>query len=484
MARGSRRRTDPAVRTPVRTRRRGRSDPDELQLGPPSGIVAIVGRPNVGKSTLFNRLTGERRAIVDEVAGLTRDRIYGVVEWDGRRFTVVDTAGLDPFLEASAAGDEKVLIANTQAGARQAIAEADCVLLLVDVREGVTALDEELAGVVRSGGKPVVLAGNKADSPVDPYLSHELYRLGLGDPLTVSALQGTDVGDLCDALVDALPPPDEAAAEGEAETLRLAIVGRPNVGKSSLLNALVGEERALVSPVAGTTRDTVDTLVDTGDGRVRLVDTAGIRRRGVVSTDVEHFSLLRSLRAMERSDVAVLVVDASEGVVAQDRHVAGYAADAGIGLVVVLNKWDLLDEEVRADPDTLKEVSASFDFVQGAPVLAVSALNGRNVRKVLDTTWAVARSRATRVPTPALNQLVRRAVDEHPPRYDKGRKLKVLYATQASTAAPTFVLFVNDPELMHFSYSRYLENRIRSVFGFSGVPIRVVARKRTEEERG
>jgi GTP-binding protein len=472
----TRRRGDPAVRTP---RRRRRAD-DDGQVAQPTGIVAIVGRPNVGKSTLFNRLTGERRAIVDEVAGLTRDRIYGVCDWDGRSFTVVDTAGLDPYLESAAIGDEKVLIANTQAGARQAIAEADVLLFMVDVRDGVTALDEELAAIVRTGGKPVILAGNKADSPVDPFLGHELYRLGLGDPTFISALQGGDVADLCDAVVAALPAADEAITEAEPETLRIAIVGRPNVGKSSLLNALVGEERALVSPVPGTTRDVVDTLVDHRLGRVRLIDTAGIRRRGVVSSDVEHYSLLRSLRAIERCDVVVLVADAAQGIVAQDQHVAGYAAEAGKGLVIVVNKWDLLDEEVRADPQTLKEVSADFHYIPGIPVLAISALTGRGVRRILDNAWQVAHARATRVPTPALNQLLRRAVEEHPPRYDKGRRLKLLYATQAATPAPTFVFFVNDPDLLHFSYSRYLENRIRAVFGFSGVPLRVVTRKRAE----
>ena len=474
------RRGDPAVRTPRRRRRR---DAEQVEPTPPSGIVAIIGRPNVGKSTLFNRLTGERRAIVDQVAGLTRDRIYGVCEWDGRSFTVVDTAGLDPYLETETAGDERVLVANTQAGARQAIAEADVLVFMVDVRDGITALDEELATLVRTSRLPHLLVGSKADSPVDPFLSHELYRLGLGDPIIISALQGIDVGDLCDAIVAALPPPDEEAIAADAETMRVAIVGRQNVGKSSLLNAMTGEERALVSPVAGTTRDVVDTVVEHSLGRVRLVDTAGIRRRGVVSSDIEHYSLLRSLRAIERSDVVVLVVDGSQGVVAQDQHVAGYAAEAGKGLVVVINKWDLLDEEVRAHPKTLKSAGKDFEFVPGAPVLAVSALTKRGVRRVLETAWQVAHARATRVPTPALNQLLQRAFEEHPPRYEKGRRLKLLYATQAGTPAPTFVLFVNDPELLHFSYSRYLENRIRAIFGFSGVPIRMVARKRAEDGR-
>jgi GTPase len=462
----------------TRTRRRR---PAAGALAPPSGIVAIVGRPNVGKSTLFNRLTGQRRAIVDEMAGLTRDRLYGVTEWGGRVFTLVDTAGLDPLTQA-AGDDEAALVRGTQEQARMAIAEADVCCLLVDVRHGVTGLDEDVARILRSGGRPVLLVGNKADSAVDAYWSHEVYRLGLGEPVFVSALQGKDTGDLLDRVVEMLPPPAETAeAPSEEHTLRAAIIGRPNVGKSSLLNALVGEERALVSPVAGTTRDTVDTWLQDAEGPVQLVDTAGIRRRGVVSSDVEHYSLLRALRAMERSEVAVLVVDVADGVVAQDRHIGGYAADAGKGLVVVANKWDLLDTETRADPDTLKKIAAAFEFVPGVPVLAVSATEGRNVRRVLPAARNVAQARATRIPTPALNTLLRGAMDEHPPPYHKARRLKLMYAAQAATPSPTVVLFVNDPELMNFAYRRYLENRIRAVFPFDGSPLRLLVRRREGE---
>ena len=467
-----------AARSRPRRRRRG----GDADLGPPSGIVAIVGRPNVGKSTLFNRLTGERQAIVDELAGLTRDRLYGVAEWRGRRFTVVDTAGLDTALVRDDPG-MAVLTTGTQQQARQAIAEADVCVHVVDVRAGVTALDEDVANILRASTKPVILAGNKAESPNDPYYAHELYRLGLGEPTMISALVGTDTGDLLDRIVDELPEPDDDAAEAATDELRLAIIGKPNVGKSSLLNALVGTERALVSPLPGTTRDSVDTVVAHGDRSVRLVDTAGIRRRGVVDTNVEHYSLLRSLRALERSDVALLVVDADEGVVAQDRHVAGYAVDAGKGLVIIANKWDLVDQERRADPAFLKAIHEAFDFVPGVPVLTVSALEGRNVRRVLDTATAVAASRAVRIPTGALNTLLRDAFLEHPPRHDKGRQLKLLYATQASTPAPTIVLFVNDPDLLHFAYGRYLENRIRAVFGFAGTRMRIVARARSERDR-
>jgi GTP-binding protein len=352
---------------------------------------------------------------------------------------------------------------------------------MVDVRTGVTGLDEDVARILRSGGKPVILAGNKADSSADPYYAHELYRLGLGDPRLISALSGTDTGDLLDDVLERLPPAD-GAAEERVDELRVAIIGRPNVGKSSLLNCLVGEERALVSSVAGTTRDAVDTVVDHHGRQVRLVDTAGIRRRGVVSTDIEHYSLLRAMRALERSDVALVVVDSSEGIVAQDRHIAGYAAEAGKGVVVIANKWDLVPQEDRADPETLTKIGAAFDFVPGVPVLTLSALQGRNVAKVLDTAEAVADGRATRIPTSALNQLVREAVASHPPAMHRGRRLKVLYATQASSPNPTVVLFVNDPELLHFSYERYLENRIRAVFGFAGVRLRMVARRRAEPE--
>jgi len=440
-------------------------------------IVAIVGRPNVGKSTLFNRLTGTRRAIVDEMAGLTRDRIYGVVDWRGRRFTLIDTAGFDTRAVRADGADLAALAAGTQEQARMAIGEADVCLFVLDVRDGVTPLDEEIAETLRRGGKPVIVAGNKAEGSGAKHYAHELHRLGLGDPALVSALQGTDTGDLLDLIVDRLPR-DAADSSLVDEELRIAIVGRPNVGKSSLLNAIVGEERALVSPVPGTTRDAVDTLVQNGEQTMRLVDTAGIRRRGVIGSDVEHYSLLRALRALQRADVGVIVIDASQGVVAQDRHIAGYAVDAGAGLVIVANKWDLVDREEREDPAFLKAIGAAFDFVPGVPVLTLSATQRRNVPRVLPTAAQVAAARSTHIPTPALNSLLRTAFDEHPPRHHHGRKLKLLYATQARSEAPTIVLFVNDPELLHFAYARYLENRIRAVFGFAGVRLKMVARKR------
>jgi len=449
---------------------------EEQQLAP-SGIVAIVGRPNVGKSSLFNRLVGGRAAIVDPMAGLTRDRLYGICEWAGRTFTVVDTAGLDPLLEKDDASTA-VLTRGTQAQARYAIAEADVCVFVLSVRDGVTAMDEDVAAILRTSRKPTILVGNKADGGAEHYAS-ELHKLGLGEPRLISAIQGRDTGDLLDAIVAALPPPDKSA-EVQTDELSVAIIGRPNVGKSSILNAIVGNERALVSPIAGTTRDTVDTVVEIDGKWIRLVDTAGIRRRGAIGDNVEHYSLLRSLRALERADIGILVMDASEGVVAQDRHVAGYAIDSGAGLVVAANKWDLVDEEERARPAFLKKLRRGFDFVPGSPLVTVSAKDKRNISKLIDATLAVAHNRAHRIRTPELNNLIADAMADHPPRYHKGRRLKVLYVTQAESKIPTIVLFVNDPTLMHFSYARYLENRIREKHDFSGVRLKIVARKRGE----
>jgi GTPase len=351
---------------------------------------------------------------------------------------------------------------------------------MVDVRDGVTALDEEIAQSLRRGGRPVILVGNKADSQVDRYRADELYRLGLGDPLFISALQGTDTGDLLDRFVAELPENGAEGTEPAAGEVSVAIIGRPNTGKSSLLNGLVGSERALVSPVAGTTRDVVDTVVALDGRKIRLVDTAGIRRRGIVTENVERYSLLRSLRALQRSDIGLLVIDASEGASAQDRHIAGYAVEAGAGLVVAANKWDLVKHEDRVDAGFLKKLQDSFSFVPGVPVLTLSATERRNLKRVMPAVLAVADARAVHIPTPALNNLIRNALDEHPPRTHKGRRLKILYATQARSPVPTIVLFVNDPELMHFAYQRYLENRIRAVFGFAGVRLRIVTRHRDE----
>lgn len=443
------------------------------------GVVALVGRPNVGKSTLFNRLAGGRRAIVSDQPGLTRDRIYGRVEWRGRAFTVVDTAGLDRVLKESLQGD---LPANTQAQARVALREADLICFVCDARAGLTAVDHEVAEELRRARQPVLLVSNKHEGREDRLLGHEFLELGLGDPVPISALSGTGTGELLDQIVSRLPEAGESDPEVGPAVLRVAIVGRPNVGKSSLLNGIVGEERALVSTVAGTTRDPVDTLVQTDQGPVLLVDTAGIRRPGA-SQDADYYSLLRALNVVERADVAVLVVDATTPLRAQDCHIAGRAREAGAATMVAVNKWDLLDEDARRDRGLVKELETAYDWAPGTPFLFTSALTGRGIQKVLPTAFELAAARAVHISTPALNQFVREAVDRRPPPSGKaGRRLHIYYAVQSRSRVPTFALFVNDPELMHFSYARYLENQFRAVYGFRGVPIRLRVR-RSEQRR-
>jgi GTP-binding protein len=436
-------------------------------------LVAIVGRPNVGKSTLFNRLVGRRQAIVDAEAGLTRDRLYGTTDWGGREFSVVDTAGLD----RQARGE---LVENTQRGTAAAIEEADAIILLVDVRDGLTAADEEVAEMLRRGGRPVILAANKAESSKDPGYLHELYSLGFDEPLPISAIQGGGTGDLLDRVVAALPPAVDALEDSGAG-ISVCIIGRPNVGKSSLLNTILGDERSLVTSVPGTTRDPVDTEIAIDGSVVRLVDTAGIRRKGVTKGGVEHYSLLRGFRALERSDIAVVVLDATEGVLTQDQHIAGYAVDGGKGVVVVVNKWDLLDIEQRDDREWRRRIDRNFQFIPGVPVIYASARTGRRVSDILPAAVRVDEARRKRIPTAALNKVVRRAVEDRPPPIRKGKQFKVLYAAQGKERTPTIVLFVNDPELSHFSYRRYLENQIRAAFGFEGVPLRILLRKRAED---
>ncbi|MGH7608646.1 MAG: ribosome biogenesis GTPase Der [Candidatus Dormibacteria bacterium] len=457
-------------------RRRPPAEPSQPTEQPlePMGLVALVGRPNVGKSTLFNRLTGGRRAIVSPEPGLTRDRIYGEVEWRGRAFTVVDTAGIDRVLRGENQAD---LASNTQGQVRLALEQADLICFLCDARAGLTAADREVADQLRRGGRPVLLVSSKHEGRQDRLLAHELLELGLGEPAPVSALSGTGSGDLLDRIVgllgEANPAPTTAAPVG----LRLAIVGRPNVGKSSLLNQLVGEDRSLVSIVAGTTRDPVDTILETEEGPVLLVDTAGIRRPGVTK-DAEYYSLLRALRVLERADVAVLVVDAGSPLRAQDRHIAGRAREAGAATLVAVNKWDLLDQEARSDQGLLRELRSAYDWAPGTPFLFTSAHTGRGVARVIPQAFELSRARSRRVPTPELNQLLREAVDRRPPPSGKaGRRLRLYYAVQARSRVPTFAFFVNDPNLVHFSYARYLENQIRQRFGFAGVPLRVRIRR-------
>ena len=432
-------------------------------------IVAIVGRPNVGKSTLFNRLLGWRKAIVDAQAGLTRDRLYGVAEWRGREFTVVDTAGLD--LDGAKDESRAAIEAQTQV----AIEQADVILLMLDVRQGLTPVDRDIATMLRRSNRRVLVVANKADSPSERHFAHELLELGFDEPSLLSAQHGLGVGELLDRLVESLPAAEDAApADGAPD--RLAIMGRPNVGKSSLLNALLGDERALVSATPGTTRDPVDTELLFDGVPVVLVDTAGIRRKSSSRDRLERYSLLRGISAMERADVVLLVIEAPSGVLAQDQHVAGYALDAGKGLVIVVNKIDLVEPAKRKPAYWQKALTGEFKFASFSPVVAVSAKTNEGIGTVLPVALEVVGQRRIKMPTNELNKLLRAAFDEHPPPSYRSQRLRLGYATQAASETPTVVMFVNDTGLMHFSYRRYLEKKIRERFGLLGNPIKIVLR--------
>ena len=441
----------------------------------PTPIVAIVGRPNVGKSTLFNRLIGERRAVTHDVPGTTRDRLYGLADWNGREFTVVDTGGIGLELDPSQAD----LLAEVTDQAREAIREADVIVFLLDAQSGPSGADLEVAGLLRRTNKPVIVAANKVENRRTELASSEFYELGLGDPLPLSAIHGQGTGDLLDLIIESLPPPETEAEEPEA-AVAVAIVGRPNVGKSSLLNAITGQRRSIVSPQPGTTRDPIDTLVEHDGQPILLIDTAGIRRRGRVERGVEKFSVLRAVRSIERADVVALLIDAAEGITAQDTHVAGYAQEAAKGLIVVVNKWDLIEKDSYTADVYRARVQEALSFVDYAPIVFISALTGQRVQRVLELALEIEAERQKRVPTAALNNVVREAVAAHRVT-SRGRALKVYYTTQAETSPPTFVFFVNEPALVHFSYRRYLENKLREAFGFEGTAIRLVFRGRQEQ---
>ena len=437
-------------------------------MGVARPIVAIVGRPNVGKSTLFNRLIGQRKAIVDAQAGLTRDRLYGVAEWRGREFTVVDTAGLD--LDSAKDPSRAAIEAQT----RIAIDQADVIVLLLDARQGLTPIDRDIAQLLRKSKRRVIAAANKADAPNQRHLAHELLELGFAEPSLISAQHGLGVGDLLDRVTDALPLAEPSGGGEEAD--RLAIMGRPNVGKSSLLNALLGDERALVSPTPGTTRDPIDTELSFDGVPVVLIDTAGIRRKSSSRDRLERYSLLRGIHAMERADVVLLVLDAPAGVLAQDQHVAGYALEAGKGLVIVVNKIDLVEPAMRKPAYWRKALAGHFKFAPFAPVVTVSAKTKEGIGSILPAALEVVGQRRIKMPPNELNRVLRQAFQDHPPPSFKGRRLKLSYATQAGAEEPTVVLFVNDTGLLHFSYRRYLENRIRDRFGLIGNPLKLVLR--------
>lgn len=435
-------------------------------------LVAIVGRPNVGKSTLFNRLVGRRVAIVEDTPGVTRDRIYGDAEWLQYAFTLIDTGGIEP-------DNPDQIAVQMRRQAELAIETADVIVFLVDGREGMTAADQEVASLLRKSRKPVVLAVNKVDAQKFEDAAYEFYALGLGDPVTVSAAQGLGLGDLLDEVVRDFPAAPEQAEE---RRINIAVVGKPNVGKSSLVNALLGEERTIVSDVPGTTRDSVDTPFQHGDRLYTLVDTAGIRRkRSIEDESIERYSVIRSLAAVRRADVVLIVCDASQGLSEQDVRIAGYAHEEGKPSVLLVNKWDLVEKDTYTIETFKKDILVDLAFMSYVPMLFLSAKTGQRVNRVLQLADEVYEQSCRRIPTGTLNDIVGEAVMANEPPSDKGRRLKLYYATQAATQPPTFVVFVNDEKLVHFSYQRYLENYLRKSFSLEGTPIRLFFRSRRQE---
>jgi GTP-binding protein len=449
-------------------------------------VVALVGRPNVGKSTLFNRLCGERIAIVDDTPGTTRDRLFGESEWNGRRFDVVDTGGIDP-----TAGSRKSplsvgsadFIDEIRSQAVLAVTEADAVLFLVDGISGVTPADLEVAGILRKAQKvvdgeprpPILVVVNKADSSRQREMVHEFYELGLGEPYPISAVHGTGTGDLLDDLLKVLP---EEIEEQDDDSIKIAIVGKPNVGKSSLLNRLTGEDRSIVSNIPGTTRDAVDTQIEYEGIPITLIDTAGIRRRGKVDPGVEKFSVVRSMRAIERCDVALLMIDAVEGITAQDAHIAGYVKDEWKSTVVIVNKWDAIEKDNYSVQKYTERIRQELNFMDYVPLLFISAKNGQRVDQVLPLALRVQEERLARITTGALNRILQNAQDVHSPTSRTGTSIKLYYGTQVRSDPPTFMIYCNNPQLAHFSYMRFLENQIRKEYPFTGTPIRLVLKPR------
>lgn len=440
----------------------------------PKPLVAIVGRPNVGKSMLFNKLTGQRAAIVEDTPGVTRDRIYGSCEWRGRTFDLMDTGGIEP-------GTDSEILQFMRRQAEIGIELADAIIMVTDIKVGLTAADAAVATILQRSRKPVILAVNKCDAVggVNPDV-YEFYALGLGDPLEVSAVHGHGTGDLLDWCVDHFP---EAAPQEEDETLtRVAIVGRPNVGKSSLLNRILGEERVIVSDVAGTTRDAIDSYFENDFGKYCFIDTAGMRRKSRVDDAIERYSNLRSVSAIERADVCIVMIDATQGVTEQDTKIAGLVHEAGKAVLIAVNKWDLVEKETNTMRDMEVQVRQDLSFMPYAPVVFLSALTGQRVDKLYEVINQVAQSNAMRVTTGALNSVLADATARVQPPSDKGRRLKIYYMTQAGVKPPHFVIFCNDARLFHFSYQRYLENQIRGVFGLVGTPVRMTIRQKGDKE--
>nr|WP_317356501.1 ribosome biogenesis GTPase Der [uncultured Tyzzerella sp.] len=435
-------------------------------------IVAVVGRPNVGKSTLFNRIAEERISIVEDTPGVTRDRIYAEAEWLNYKFTLIDTGGLEP-------ESDDIILKQMYTQAQIAIETADVILFVVDVKTGVTDADMQVANILRKANKPVVLAVNKMDDlrkyGMDIY---EFYQLGIGEPFGVSAGQAIGLGDLLDEVVKNFPK--EAEYDEEDETIKVAIIGKPNVGKSSLVNRILGEERVIVSDIAGTTRDAIDTPYEKDGQKYVFIDTAGMRRQSKIKESIEKYSIIRAVAAVERADVCVLMINATEGITDQDTKIAGIAHEAGKPTIIVVNKWDLIEKDNKTMNNFIKEIDKEFKYMSYAPKMFISALTGQRVHKLFETIKYCSENSARRISTGMLNDVLIEAMALNQPPAEKGRPLKIYYITQVSVKPPTFILFVNDTELLHFSYKRYIENQLREAFGFSGTPIHFIARNKTE----
>ena len=437
-------------------------------------ILAVVGRPNVGKSTLFNKLAGKRLSIVEDTPGVTRDRIYTKCEWRNREFMIVDTGGIEPV-------SEDIILKQMKRQAQAAIESADVIVFMTDVRTGVTADDYEVATMLRSSGKPVIVAVNKCDSIGDPPAAfYEFYNLGMGDPIAISAQHGHGSGDLLDEAFKAFP--EESSEDEGDDRIRVAVIGKPNVGKSSLINRIAGEERAIVSDIAGTTRDATDTEIENEHGRYIFIDTAGIRRKSKITEKIEHYSVLRAYMAVDRSDVCVIVIDAVTGFTEQDSKVAGYAHEQGKACIVAINKWDAIEKETNTMDEYTNTLKEKFSFMSYVPFIFISAKTGQRVDKLFPLINSVNSQNSMRITTGMLNDVLSYATTRVQPPSDKGKRLKIYYMTQPSTKPPTFVVFVNRADLFHFSYQRYIENQIRQTFGLTGTPVRFVVRERDSKD--
>lgn len=438
-------------------------------------VVAVVGRPNVGKSTLFNKLIGQRLSIVDDTPGVTRDRIYGDCEWLGKTFLLVDTGGIEPY-------SDDIILSQMRRQAQLAIDSADVIILVTDVRSGVVATDEEVASMLQKSGKPIVLCVNKCDKVGEaPLEYYEFYNLGLGDPIQVSAVHGHGTGDLLDEVIKYLP--DEEKEEEESDTVKVAVIGKPNVGKSSLINAIAGEERVIVSNIAGTTRDATDTLIENEYGKFVFIDTAGMRRKSRVDDSIEKYSVIRARMAVERASVCVIMIDACEGFTEQDSKVAGIAHELGKACIIAVNKWDAVEKDGRTMDFYRKKLMDDFSFMSYAPIIFISAKTGQRLDRLFELIKFVDTQNAMRISTGRLNDVLADATARVQPPTDKGRRLKIYYMTQASTRPPTFVCFVNKKDLFHYSYQRYIDNQIREVFGLEGTPTRMVIRERENNKK-